>query len=355
MIDKNIIDNYLNSKKQKLGSRFMLILLLSISNIAGALNLPISEDLTQKFGISQLDVANLNKGEIVFFNVAEAESDEKELAIGAIMYLPEKPTKVISLIKEKGWLSIDNEVLSEGIISPQAMLDDFKNFSFHSGSDEANLFLETAPGSQFNLSTQEFETIHQVDFTITDAASQAYQKILLKRWQDYRKNGLKGIAPYDRGNGAEANPESELLIATKSNKVLPLYFPELYNAWINYPAALPVGAEETFMWRNRQVEGRPTAILLHRIMLSTSAGELILSRQFYAGHSYNSNQLTIACLPYHDGSLIFYGNRTFTDQVAGLGSSLKHSIGLEQSKAEISKVLKKLEQVLKKNDYSGNN
>jgi hypothetical protein len=96
------------------------------------------------------------------------------------------------------------------------------------------------------------------------------------------------------------------------------------------------------------VGSRPTAILVHRIMLSTNAGELILSRQFYTGHSYNSNQHYIICLPYRDGSLIFYGNRTFTDQVAGFGSSLKHSIGQEQSKSEISKVLKKLEQALKK-------
>jgi hypothetical protein len=72
-------------------------------------------------------------------------------------------------------------------------------------------------------------------------------------------------------------------------------------------------------------------------MLSTGAGEVILARQFYAGHSYNSNQLTIACLPYRDGSLVFYANRTFTDQVAGFGSSLKHSIGREQAQNEMTK------------------
>lgn len=129
--------------------------------------------------------------------------------------------------------------------------------------------------------------------------------------------------------------------------MLARYFPELYKAWLNYPAALPAGAEETFFWRNRQVESRPTAILVHRIMLTTNAGELILTRQFYAGHSYNSNQLTIACLPYRDGSLVFYANRTFTDQVAGFGSSLKHSIGGEQARSEMTKLLKNMHKSLK--------
>ncbi|MDO9139331.1 MAG: hypothetical protein Q7U38_03255, partial [Methylobacter sp.] len=63
--------------------------------------------------------------------------------------------------------------------------------------------------------------------------------------------------------------------------------------------------------------------------------------------SYNSNQLSIACLPYRDGSLIFYANRSFTDQVTGFGSSVKHSIGREQMRGEIVKRLVNLRGLLK--------
>jgi hypothetical protein len=125
------------------------------------------------------------------------------------------------------------------------------------------------------------------------------------------------------------------------------YFPELSKVWLDYPAVLPVGAEETFFLRNRQVENRPTAMLLHRIMLTTDAGELLLARQFYAGHSYNSTQLVIACLPYQQGSLVFFANRTFTDQVAGFGSRLKHSIGGEQARGEMTKLLKNMRKAFK--------
>ncbi len=332
-------------KKQKIGCKVLIALTLSVTFPVFAANLPDSEGLIQQLGIQQQDVAKLNQGEVVFFNVAE--TNEKELAAGAAMYFPAAPSKMVGLIKNKGLASIDTEVTVEGTIPLQATLDNFKGFAFKTGSDEAANFLAAKPGSQFNLSTEEFQVLQTASSAQPDAASQVYRKILLQRWQAYRKNGLKGIATYDRGNGSEANPAGELRTATQNSKVLARYFPELYKAWLNYPAALPAGAEETFFWRNRNVESRPTAILVHRVMLSTDAGELILARQFYAGHSYNSNQLTIACLPYRDGSLVIYTNRTFTDQVTGFGSSLKHSIGGEQARGEMTKMLKNARKALK--------
>ncbi|MFA5919935.1 MAG: hypothetical protein WC856_01430 [Methylococcaceae bacterium] len=332
-------------KKHKTGYWMMLILALCSDFSVSAANMPDSQTLIQQLGIQQQDVTNLNKGEIIFFNVAETH--EKELAAGAAIYLPAPPSKIIGFIKIKGLASIDTAITARGTIPPKAKLDTFKGFGFKTGSDEAANFLAATPGSQFNLSTQEFQAIKATSSAQPDAASQAYRKILLQRWQAYRKNGLKGIATYDRGDGTEANPGEELRTATLDNKVLARNFPELYKAWLNYPAALPRGAEEKFFWRNREVQSRPTAILVHRVILSKSTGAVILARQFYAGQAYNSNQLMIACLPYLNGSLVLYANRTFTDQVAGAGGSLKHSIGGEQEQDEIVKILQNLRKALK--------
>lgn len=346
MSDQSVTTKNTVFKKLNFGYRIMIILILTGSFSVFAANEPDSQVLIQQVGIQEQDVASLNQGEIVNFNVAGG--DEKELAAGAAIYLPAAPSKIIGFIKKnKNLISIDTEVTAQGAIPQEATVDTFKGFGFKAGSDEAANFLAATPGSQFNLSTQEFQSLQATNPEQTDAASQAYRKILLQRWQAYRKNGLKGIATYDRGNGTEANPGGELRIATLESKALARYVPALYKAWLNYPAALPSGAEEMFFWRNRQVEGRPTAILLHRIMLSEGNAEVILTRQFYAGHSYNSNQLTIACLPYREGSLVFYANRTFTDQVAGFGSSLKHSIGQEQARSEMAKQLKNLRKAFK--------
>ena len=332
--------------KYKIWYWTIIILALSGNFSVSAANMPNSQELIQQLGIQQQDLASLNQGEIVFFNVAEA--NVKELTAGAAIYLPALPSKIFSFIKNKGLASIDNAVTAEGVIPLQATLATFNRFGFKAGSDEAANFLVATPSSRFNLSTQEFQAIKATDSAQPDAASQAYRKILLQRWQAYRKNGLKGIATYDRGKGMEANPGEELRIATLDSKVLAHNFPELYKALLNYPATLPSGAEEKFFWRNREVQSRPTAILVHRLMLNASdAGAVILARQFYAGQAYNSNQLMISCLPYLDGSLVFYANRTFTDQVAGAGSSLKHAIGNKQEQGEIVKLLKTLRKALK--------
>ncbi len=84
------------------------------------------------------------------------------------------------------------------------------------------------------------------------------------------------------------------------------------------------------------------AILVHRMMLGTDAGELILARQFYTGHSYNANQLFIVCLPHREGSLVFSTNRIFTDQAAGFGSHLKHAIDGKKAQGEMTKMLKNI-------------
>ena len=215
-------------KKQKVWHKMYIALALSVTFPVFAANLPDSEGLIQQLGIQQQDVAKLNQGEVVFFNVAE--TNVKKLTAGEAIYLPASPSKIFRFIKDKGLASIDTAVTAEGAITPQATLATFKRFGFKAGSDEAANFLVATPGSQFNLSTQEFQAIKTTSSAQPDAASQAYRKILLQRWQAYRKNGLKGIATYDRGEGTEANPGEELRIATLDSKVLAHNFPELYKA-----------------------------------------------------------------------------------------------------------------------------
>jgi hypothetical protein len=327
--------------------RMMLILVFTGIIPVHAANLPDPQELIQQLGIGQEELANLQQGQAVSFDVAE--DTEKELAAGVVMFLPATPAKVIEFVRKGDLASIDTDVVAHGIIARGAPVDALKDFGFTAKqSDEAANFL-AAEADDFNLSAEEIETLKAVPSgdakAAREAASQAYRNILLQRWEAYRKNGLQGIATYSR-DGDAADPAAELRDATENSKVLARYFPDLYNAWLNYPSALPAGAEEYFFWLNRKVEKRPTAILGHRVILTADNGAVIVSRQFYVGHSYNSSQLSIGCLPYRDGALVFYASRTSTDQVAGMGSSLKHSIGREQMRAEIVKRLKKIRQLL---------
>lgn len=53
--------------------------------------------------------------------------------------------------------------------------------------------------------------------------------------------------------------------------------------------------KETFPWVEKNVEGRLTTILRHRMDIDWSGGALILIREFYASHSYNSSQWITGC------------------------------------------------------------
>ncbi|PTQ81748.1 hypothetical protein [Nitrosomonas ureae] len=336
---KKLFDDY------KTGSKIISVLVLSCAfSVQAASSIHIQE-LIQQLGILQQDLVNLEQGKVVSFQVTE--NDKKELAAGVAIYISSAPVKVVEFLRNKGMIAVDTEIISQSLISPQATLSSFKELNFKLGDKDEADFLSAKPGDTFNLSAQEFKTLQTIKSEHADSIAEVYKKILFERWQGYRKEGLKGIATYDRGAGRVSDPGKELRTAILSNKVLFNHFPELYQAWLNYPGVMPANAEERFFLINRQVENRSTAVLLHRIILAEKAGGIILSRQFYVGHSYNSNQFIIGCLPYRNGSLIFYTNRTFTDQVAGFGSGLKHSIGREQMRRRMEKHLINIKNALK--------
>ncbi|MDR4517385.1 MAG: hypothetical protein MRK00_08365 [Nitrosomonas sp.] len=333
--------------KHLLWRKTIYILFLSSAFSAHAENAPDLQDLIQQFGIQNQNLAGLDQDKTLYFNVAE--NHEKELATGVVIYITAAPNKIIEFIRNNGMASIETEVTMQDFIPSRATMDTFKKLNFES-SREASNFLVAKPGSQFNLSAQEFQTLQSIDPTNVNPAplaSQTYGKILWQRWLDYRQKGLQGIASYDRGAGKTTDPARELQVAAINNKILVNYYPKLFHFWLNYPTSLPAGADERFLLINRLLDGRPTVNLVHRIILAADSGGIILSRQFFVGHSYNSNQLTIICLPFRDGSIVFYVNQTFTDQITGFGSSIRRPIGREQMRRRMDAHLKQLSSVLK--------
>jgi len=316
---------------------------------------PSPQQALQNFGIGSEQIPQLERGEIVSYDVSE--TSQKELAIGVAMILPVGLPQIVDYIKKGNLGATESDVIASGPLADNADLNSFKKFGFSDKQlDEAKAFLDAEPGDEFNLSKPELDSLKSLqaglenadDKTLIKTANQKYREILLQRLQAYRKSGLAGIAAYSR-DGGSADPAAELRSDAVNSKAWARYFPELQQAWLNYPAtALPANTSEQFLWLNRRIEDRPTAILTHRVMVTGETGGIIVSRQFYVGHSYNSSHVVAGGLPYKDGTLVFYSIRSSTDQVAGMGSSLKHSIGREQMKKEMIKRLQRLNKDLKR-------
>lgn len=63
-------------------------------------------------------------------------------------------------------------------------------------------------------------------------------------------------------------------------------------------------------------------------MVGTFAGTLVaVQRHYYVSTGYNVEQAIAGYLHDGDGTLVIYTNHTSTDQLAGLGSGAKRSIG----------------------------
>lgn len=326
-------------------------LVMTLAPFCSAADVLDPNTLMQQLGINESQISHLEGGETVAFEIDE--SLDRELATGIAMYLPAKPSELVKLLIMHNLTTLDTQITASGAVGTPAKAEEFRLFGFSAKqSDQADRFLKAESGTHFNLSVPEIESI-KTSTNIQannnpEKASQIYRNILTQRLEAYRKKGLPGIAPYSRRAHEEVDNAADLRKETLANKILAHYFPELYKVWLDYPSTLPMGAKENFFWLNRKVENRPTAILAHRIIFDTGKVAVVLARQFYVGHSYNTNQLTIGCLPYKAGSLVFYANRTTTDQVAGIGKNLKHSIGRKQMQSEMIKRLKIVQKLVGK-------
>jgi len=327
----------------------LFLFLNSISN-AQATHFPSIQELITLFNIRHQDFASLEKNHVMPFKITE--NHEKELAAASVMYLTASPEKVISFIKLNGMTSIEADVTLKNVITPDSHLESFKEFTFGNNKEESSGLISAKPGDLFNLSSEEYrflrESIPENQRSASNAAK-IYRELLEQRWQNYRANGLRGIATYDRGSGKTADPGNELLDAALNHSVLVNFFPELHEVWLNYPGAISMNTDDTsekYFLINRLVQNRPTAVLVHRVIHAKEEGAIILSRQFYVGHSYNSNQITLICLPYLNGTILFYLSQSFTDQITGFGSSLKRPIGREQMRRRMDNHLKELSNAL---------
>ena len=303
---------------------------------------PAVEQVFGVLGMDKEQISELAQGQPVTYALSESRTDE--LAMGIVWYLPVPLAKVVKQLRQNNPDPLDIDVTAHGLLTKHGGAASLASVIMP--REEAEALLDAEPGDEFNLSTSEidsFKTLKQKSpKAIKDAVLQHYRKILFQRFKAYRRGGTGAIAPYAREEGRDSKPSLELRQAANSSVILSHYFPALHKAWLDYPKALPPRADEAFPWVEKKVEGRPAIILRHRISIDWNGGLLVLTREFYAPHSYNSSQWITGCLPYRDGTVVFQQVHSYTDQVAGTGSDVKHIIGRQLLKEKMLKSFNRL-------------
>jgi hypothetical protein len=67
--------------------------------------------------------------------------------------------------------------------------------------------------------------------------------------------------------------------------------------------------------------------LTHLIAVPDGPAYALVKRQFYASTSYNGEQAVAGFLPVPEGTVVVLTSHAFTDQVTGVGGSMKRKIG----------------------------
>ncbi len=305
-----------------------------------------SQALEQLLSIDKSQLTELDKSQPIAYDLNEGSNNE--LAVGLIWYFSVPLQAVVDKLRTPDPDMLDIDVTAHGVLTEHSGTGVLKSAIF--SNEEARVLLEAEPGDEFNLSSHEFEKLkafkHALKRTpqraIEDAAGEYFREILLQRHDAYRRGGINAISSYLRKHGTESKPSIELRKAADESELLSRYFPGLLKDWLSYPKALPVGASEVFPWIEKNVEGRTAIILRHRIAMDWNGGLLVLTREYYTPHSYNSSQWITGCLPYREGTVVFQQVRSFTDQVAGTGSTIKHLVGRELLQDKMLKSFERL-------------
>ena len=303
--------------------------------VAEAVTLPPVDDLMKELKLSDRDREKVRHGEIVDWS--PSEGSDRELALGMVFLVKAKKEDLFEIYRQAMVLREVSVITAHGTLTGQGSMEDLAGVELKPNAEkEAKRYLNAEPGEELNLDAKEMEAFRALQSASKDGqvpvkeVEALIRKGLLARYQGFHTKGLAGIAPYERGSGKQRLAGDELLLSTKQLSGVAKYVPAFHKFLLNYPNGLPEGEaknlEEYFYWLNIDIFGRPTYVLVQRILYHVGDAAMAVERQYYASHDYNSMLQGIAVIPTKEGMFLFYIGRVSTDQVAGFTSAALHPV-----------------------------
>jgi hypothetical protein len=315
----------------------LLVTLILLPRVAAAqdASIPTQSNVAKALGFSDSEIGQIESGKIVHKDLAEGS--DKELAGVVAAFFTQPLADLDEKALDGKFLEADPKMQVRVWEPDESAGKQFTDFSLGPNEgEEARRFMGASKGGQLNLSAAEIEQFRKLNDA--GAVNAELQAMLKARYEAYRREGLKGIVPYARGGNKTVSPGEEL--AQAINEALPGdRLPDYRKALLNYPGdGLPEMKQRFFLYK-QTVEDRPTFTLAHRTSARSANTAVLTEEEYYVTHSYNCNFVIAAGFTVQGGTLVFYMNRTFTDQVAGFGSGMKHGIGRSQMLSNVAAML----------------
>ena len=298
------------------------------------------------FGFKGEDVARMRQGEILSVDMPKLEGTDTGLGVAFAMIISHGVGDCSQQFSGPEMFNVDANTLAHGRIDPQNPLEALKSVGLDSSEvEEASALLRAVRGDDFNLSASEVAQVRShaaAGLPAVEAASAAYRELLLGRFEKYRRAGIAGVEDYARKGRKVSQPGMELGAALANSPLLESRVPVLHGHLGRYPKEPGDGVQERCYWVKRRVEERPAFSLIHWSLLVRPEFAFLSERTFYASHTYNAQQVYFGVLPFEEGVMVFYLNRTFTDKVDIFAKSLAHRIGRGKVAAPIRQTFENL-------------
>ncbi len=315
--------------------------------------------LMEHLGFDESTKGHLLDGKVLSTGNPDKEQEKSEMAVSAVMLVVRRPLSAVvdaymdgEVFRVQSGLTAWGEIdgAASGGNASRAAFDDV-TYSAHE-KKEARKVVGFKGGEAFNLDDDEitrFRKISTKDSQLVATVSAAWREVLFDRYQAYCNGGLDAIGPYRRSSKKTVSPGKQLTVATASFTLLRDHFPRVYDQILTFPHPAPdtkTPVEHRFFWLKQVVQNRPNFVLVHHAVDIDDQYALIVEQQYYVGHSYNSLEAMLGCVPYEGGTVVFYTSRVFTCQVTGFASGIARGIGRKQLMSSVAEELEKLRTVL---------
>jgi hypothetical protein len=302
----------------------VLSIFLSISGLVQVAQAqPTADQLLTDAGLSAGDKQNVTSGQFVNFGVKGVS--ERDLAFAIAFLVKTSPEALAKQIVAGELISADAQVKIYGELSSAGSLADFAKLTLT--GDEAKTLANAKAGSALNLSASEIAAFKALAGGPPAAVQEQLRRMLLARYQAYRASGLAGIAAYDRGGGSTGDPAADLRKASQATPALQKYMPAFQKMLLDYPKATVPGMEERFFWLKSLIHDEMTYVLVHILVAADGAARVVARREYYVSTGYNAEQTVAGFLPVQGGTVAITTAHAFSEQVTGMGGSMKRGIG----------------------------
>jgi hypothetical protein len=326
----------------------LLAVMLTMSPILTNAQETKGQEVIDGLEITPNEWAKLRQGDVVTLTGEEWEQTDRELAVDSVILVDKPLDAVLAETLDDVSLVPQKKILDVGKLAGEG---DFAGVDFDVANSndvsEAKKLLAAKAGKSFNLSKREIAEISQLAATLernspdsayVDVANQALRNLLAARYRAYLADGLNGLEPYARSKKNVVDAGTELRLTNEQLIPIQQFFPAYYDTLVNYPASADC-CEHSFLWMKVKIAGRPIFALVHRVTLVGEDFALVTERYFYSTHSLNSLQVTVAWLPFEDGTYMGLATSASADILSGFKGKVLRAVGRDTALDMVGEVL----------------